>query len=430
MPTTNKDTTNTTTNWDFIVIGGGAAGYFGAIACAEARPGARVLILEATARTLTKVKISGGGRCNVTHHQYDPKQLVKSYPRGQKELIGPFHRFQPEDTVTWFANHGVTLKVENDGRMFPVTNNSQTIIDCLEQAAQDAGVVLQKNSLVQQITPSKSRKNGFEILIKGASEPLAAQCVLLATGSMPYGVSLAASLGHRLKAPVPSLFTFEIKDPLIEGLPGISFPQVRVTLKTEGSNASFVQEGPCLITHWGLSGPAVLKLSAFAARELHASAYQAKITVNWNAPLKMEKALEKLENQKKNIPNVKLSNGNPFNCVQRFWEALLRESHIPENASFAETKRTQLQEIARRLTQTELSVTGKGVFKEEFVTAGGVEREEIDFRNMESKIQPGLYFAGEVIDIDGITGGFNFQNAWTGAWLAGNSAAEKSNQNT
>ncbi len=406
---------------DLIVIGGGAAGYFGAIACAESHPGARVLILEATARVLTKVKVSGGGRCNVTHHQFDTKKLLTSYPRGQKELIGAFHRFQPKDTIAWFADHGVELKIENDGRMFPVTDNSQTIINCLDAAARNSGVILQKNSLVTKIKPVA---DGFEIKIK-SGEFLKSRYLLCASGSMPYGVQLARDLGHRCVDPVPSLFTFEIKDPLLEGLPGVSFPMVRIHLKIENCDKEFVQEGPCLITHWGLSGPAVLKLSAFAARELHASGYQATVRINWQFPLKTEEALQKLETSKKQFPKKKIINANPFGCTQRFWEALLREAGLSAENLLVETSQKNFQELATRLTQFPLKMTGKGVFKDEFVTAGGVAREEIDFRTMESKIQPGLYFAGEVIDIDGITGGFNFQNAWTGGWIAGKDVASK-----
>lgn len=408
--------------WDLIVIGGGAAGFFGAIACAEACPGARVLILEATTRVLTKVKISGGGRCNVTHHQFDPKQLVNYYPRGQKELIGPFHRFQPKDTVAWFADHGVELKSEDDGRMFPVTNDSQTIIDCFHSAARKSGVVLRKNMLVQNIVSCE--EGGFEIRVKSASL-LKARYVLLASGSMPYGVSLASELGHRLVSPVPSLFTFQIQDPLLEGLSGISFLFVRIILKIEGSSHDFMQEGPCLITHWGLSGPAVLKLSAFAARELHRSSYKANVQINWNPPLKREDAIQKLEFCKQRFPKKKMGNENPFHCVRRFWDSILRVSGFSEEALFGEASKKQLQDLANRMTQTNLCLVGKGVFKEEFVTAGGVAREEIDFRNMESKIHSGLYFAGDAVDIDGITGGFNFQNAWTGAWLAGQAVAAK-----
>lgn len=416
-------------DWDFVVIGGGAAGYFGAIACAEVNPSARILILEATSRVLTKVKISGGGRCNVTHQQFDPKQLVKSYPRGQKELLGPFHRFQPQDTVAWFSRHGVELKAEKDGRMFPVTNHSQTIIDCLQNTAHEAGVALEKNSLVQEITANENGI-GFQIKIKGKEDTLTAARILMATGSAPYGVSLALSLGHKLIDPVPSLFTFEIKDSLIDGLPGVSFPLVGVTLKTNPGEQTFFQEGPCLITHWGLSGPAILKLSAFAARQLHQAAYQAQIQINWISPIKFEHAFQTLESQKKNTPHTKLINGNPFSsvCVQRFWESVLRCCGVSEHTFFADINKQQLQSIAKKLTQTELGISGKGVFKEEFVTAGGIVREEIDFRTMESKIQPGLYFAGEVIDIDGITGGFNFQNAWTGGWIAGQSVGNSTKQ--
>jgi predicted Rossmann fold flavoprotein len=406
--------------FDLIVVGGGAAGFFGAIACAETRPGSRVLILEATPRVLTKVKISGGGRCNVTHHQFDTKRLVTSYPRGQKELIGAFHRFQPRDTVAWFAAHGVELKVEEDGRMFPVTNSSQTIIDCLEGAARESGVSIRLKTLVQKI-----EKTGQHFVLEtkdGAT--LRSRFVLLATGSMPFGQNLARDLGHRLVDPVPSLFTFEIKDPLLEGLSGTSFPRVHMQLKVPEAAQDFQQEGPCLITHWGLSGPAVLKLSAFAARELFASEYKAQLTVNWEHPLKYEAALQQLETLRQQHPKKKVSNENPFHCTRRFWEALLRESGLTAQQTYAETSKKHLQDIARRLTGTVLSVAGKGVFKDEFVTAGGVAREEIDFRRMESKVCPGLFLAGEVVDIDGITGGFNFQNAWTGSWLAAQAVAQ------
>jgi predicted Rossmann fold flavoprotein len=406
--------------FDLIVVGGGAAGFFGAIACAEARPGSRVVILEATPRVLTKVKISGGGRCNVTHHQFDTRRLVTSYPRGQKELIGAFHRFQPRDTVAWFAAHGVELKVEEDGRMFPVTDSSQTIIDCLEQTARQTGVGIRLRTLVQKIEKVDEH---FLVQTKDGAE-LRSRFILLATGSMPFGQNLARDLGHRLVDPVPSLFTFEIKDPLLEGLSGTSFPRVHMQLKIPGAGQDFQQEGPCLITHWGLSGPAVLKLSAFAARELFASQYKAQLQVNWEFPMKFESALQQLENLKQQHPKKKVSNENPFSCTRRFWEAILRESGLGAQQIYAETGKKQLNDIARRMTGTALMVEGKGVFKDEFVTAGGVAREEVDFRRMESKVCPGLFLAGEVIDIDGITGGFNFQNAWTGSWLAAQAVAQ------
>ena len=313
------------------------------------------------------------------------------------------------------------MKIEPDGRMFPTTNNSQTIIDCLNTAAHESGVTLRKNMLVQNIVP---QENSYEIHIK-TNPPIKTRYILLASGSMPYGVSLAATLGHRLVSPVPSLFTFQIQNSLLEGLPGISFPSVKITLKIEGAAQDFVQEGPCLITHWGLSGPAVLKLSAFAARELHNSSYKATVLINWQSPLKMEEALQKLESCKQQFPKKKLNNENPFNCVRRFWDSILRESGFSEEILFGETSKKQLQELALRMTQTNLQLIGKGEFKEEFVTAGGVAREEIDFRTMESKICPGLYLAGEALDVDGITGGFNFQNAWTGSWLAGQAITSK-----
>ena len=242
---------------------------------------------------------------------------------------------------------------------------------------------------------------------------------------MPYGVSLALAFGHKLISPVPSLFTFQINDPLLEGLAGVSFQMVRITLKIDGDKKEFIQEGPCLITHWGLSGPAVLKLSAFAARELYGSNYKAKVQINWTHSLKMEEALQKLEYCKQNFPKKKMGNENPFQCVRRFWDSILRECGFHEDILFADAPKKQLQKLALALTQTNFKLVGKGIFKEEFVTAGGISREEIDFRTMESKKQPGFYFAGEVIDIDGVTGGFNFQNAWTGAWLAGNDVASK-----
>ncbi len=406
--------------YDLIVVGGGAAGYFGAIACAEAEPSSNVLILEATSRVLTKVKLSGGGRCNVTHQQFEVKNLVLNYPRGSKELIGPLHKFQPLDTVNWFLAHGVKLKAEDDGRMFPVTNNSQTIVDCFEQTALKLHIKLKKNALVQKI--KKNSADLFELSLK-SGEILTAKNILLATGSSPFGVKLAGEFGHNLIEPVPSLFTFEIQDPLIENLSGISFNKVKIDLKI--GEKVFSQVGPCLITHWGLSGPAVLKLSAFAARELFAENYKATIEVNWENDLSYAEAINKIEKMKSAFPKRKVINENPFVFVKRFWESLVGQIISDKNLNFADLNKKQIADIAKKITATQLKIQRKGIFKEEFVTAGGVNRAEIDFRNMESKLVKGLYFAGEVIDIDGITGGFNFQNAWTGSWLAGNDVAKK-----
>lgn len=407
---------------DLIVVGGGAAGYFGAIACAEALSGSNILILEATSRVLTKVKVSGGGRCNVTHQQFEVKNLVLNYPRGSKELVGPFHKFQPQDTVNWFLNHGVKLKAEDDGRMFPVSNNSQTIVDCLEQTAIKLNIKVNKNSLVQKIT--KNSEDLFEVTLK-TGEILKAKNILLATGSSSFGVKLADELGHKLIEPVPSLFTFEIADPLIEELSGISFNKVKIDLKIE--EKIFSQIGPCLITHWGLSGPAVLKLSAFAARELFKENYKATLIVNWENNLTLAEAVRQIEKIKLAFPKRKVLTENPFKFVKRFWDSIIKQINIEPNLNYADLNKKKILEIAKKVTASQLIIKGKGVFKDEFVTAGGVSRAEIDFRNMESKLMKGLYFAGEVIDIDGITGGFNFQNAWTGSWLAGNDIAKKLN---
>lgn len=390
------------------VIGGGAAGYFAAIHCAEARPDAQVSVLEGTTRPLTKVRISGGGRCNVTHHCFDPELLVKNYPRGFRELRGPFSRFQPKDTVAWFARRGVELKSEVDGRMFPVTDDSETIISCLEKAAKGAGVEVRLGQIVKGI---QHRDGKFFVQLRAGEE--AFDRLLLATGSGPQGVAAARSLGHQLVDPVPSLFTFNIDDPRLKELPGISFPEVELTLEPGGSGQVFKQRGPLLITHWGLSGPAVLKLSAFAARELFLSRYKARLRINFlpgEAPATVS-------------AKVFATRQLPPSLPKRFAQALIQHVGIEAKASWANLSGELLQRLASELSQGEYQVDGKGVFKDEFVTAGGVALKEVDFRTMESKRCPGLYFAGEILDVDGITGGFNFQNAWTTGYLAGQAMA-------
>jgi predicted Rossmann fold flavoprotein len=401
--------------YDLLVIGGGAAGFFGAIACAEARPGTRVAILEATGRVLTKVKVSGGGRCNVTHNCFDPKVLVRAYPRGHKELLGAFHKFGPKDTIEWFARKSVRLKAEEDGRMFPVTDSSQTIIDCLTGAATAAGVELKTRAFVESL---EKIPDGFRVSLKGA-ESLTSKKVLLATGSVPSAWALAKGLGHSLIAAVPSLFTFEIEDPLLSDLPGLSFPRVRADLQVNGE--SFLQEGPLLITHWGLSGPAVLKLSAFAARALAETAYQGQLFINFESDKTADSLLQDFQACKGPHAKKKLTNHNPLSAPRRFWEKILELRGLDK--SWADVSKIDLQGLAEAICRFPFQVKGKGVFKEEFVTAGGVDRSEIDFRSFQSKLCPGLYFAGELLDIDGITGGFNFQNAWTGGYLAGQSVA-------
>lgn len=407
--------------YDLLVIGGGAAGFFAAINAGEAAPGKRIAILEATPRVLTKVKVSGGGRCNVTHHLFEPQRLIKNYPRGEKELLGPFHRFGPQETVRWFAQRGVTLKVEEDGRMFPETDSSQTIIDALEQARLRAGVELHTKAWVQAIERKAAEEGGesayFRVLLKDQRE-LKARFVLIATGSTPAGLQLLEQLGHELIPPVPSLFTFEIKDPLIEDMAGQHFARIRATLRIAGCKKPWVQEGPALITHWGLSGPAILKLSAFAARELAASHYQADLEVQWSSLHDTAAAIAALERCKSEFPKRQLGNENPLPCSRRFWERLCTIQSLDMTQAWAQLPKKSMQGLAQQFASSRLSVQGKGVFKEEFVTAGGVPRKAVDFKSMESRVCPGVYLAGEVLDVDGITGGFNFQNAWTGAWQA------------
>lgn len=399
-----------------FVIGGGAAGYFGAINAAEAHREADVVILEAARRTLTKVKISGGGRCNVTHHCFDPAKLVENYPRGRRELRGPFSKFQPRDTVAWFAARGIALKAEADGRMFPVTDDSQTIISCLEEAARQAGVDVRLGESV--VTMEREGETQLRLTLK-SGEVLVADRVLLATGSAPAGVALAASLGHQIVPPVPSLFTFNIKDPRFADLPGLSFETVKLDLDTGDGTARLTREGPMLITHWGLSGPAVLKLSAFGAVRLHACQYQATLRINFLPPTKEHEALTVLMDYKGAHPKRTVFGNAPFERVpRRFWQKLVEELLIDPTVTYADISKSLLARLAQELTAGVYHVTGKGVFKDEFVTAGGVALSQVDFRTMASVLVPQLYFAGEVLDIDGITGGFNFQAAWTTSYLA------------
>ncbi len=403
-----------------VVLGAGAAGFFAAINAKEKNPKAKCLLLEGSRRVLTKVKISGGGRCNVTHNLFDPKLLVQNYPRGFKELLSAFYSFQPKDMVSWLEKRGVKLKAEADGRMFPESNKSSTIIDCLSVEAAKLGVDLQLGQKIKSI----QKKDELFHLELGDGTVLKVHKLILATGSSPSGYQLAESLGHKIVDPVPSLFTFNIKHPFLKDLPGQSFEKVDLELSFEKSLKlkKYKQQGPLLITHWGLSGPAVLKLSAFAARDLHESSYQAHLKVNflWQEQTK-EEALLVLENYKKENRDKGLGKNFPFSFSKRFWCELLSCLDIQQEKTWQELSKKNLSEIAFFLTEMSFQVDGKGVFKEEFVTAGGVDLKEIDFKTMESRLCSSLYFCGEILNIDGITGGFNFQNAWTTAWLAGNS---------
>jgi predicted Rossmann fold flavoprotein len=400
-----------------IVIGGGAAGFFGAIACAEANPKLQVTLLEAARQPLAKVRISGGGRCNVTHHCFDPVRLVEHYPRGGKALRGAFTRFQPQDTVRWYESHGVRLKTEADGRMFPVTDNSETIINCLMQTATQAGVKLLTGVGVKGVKQfTEASNNYFQVELKNG-KLLQCDRLLIATGSNPLGYRWAINLGHTIESPVPSLFTFNIKDPRLQGLAGVSVNQAQVRLGT-GKN-KLEQTGALLITHWGVSGPAILKLSAWGARFLYDLKYNSSLQINWLPEYNHESLTQDLIAAKESNPKKKIVNYCPLNLPKRLWQSLVTHVGIQPNKVWSEINKKELNKLVEEIIQGQYQITGKGVFKEEFVTCGGVNLKEINFKTMESKKCPGLYFAGEILDIDGVTGGFNFQSAWTTSWLAG-----------
>ncbi len=408
-----------TTPYDLIIAGGGAAGFFGALAFLEARPSAHALLLERGRALLGKVKISGGGRCNVTHAQFDPARLVESYPRGGKELRGPFTRFQPRDTVIWFERRGVRLKTEPDGRMFPVTDQSQTIIDCFLDEAGRAGLEIITQAPVERIATAPE---GFTVRCRSGEEYLARR-VLLATGGETGGFALAASLGHTIVPPVPSLFTFALSDLRLAGLAGVSVAEVHLRLEVGGRH--FEQRGPLLVTHWGLSGPAVLKLSAWAARELSAAGYSAALRINFQPGRNTDQVIQSLLAYKERFPGLPAGGRDPDGRIPaRLWQRLVEAAGIPAVLTWRDCAKNRLARLAEEISAGKYQVQGKGQFKEEFVTCGGVSLREVHFKTMESKIVPGLYLAGEVLDIDGVTGGFNFQSAWTTGWIAGMSAAQ------
>lgn len=393
--------------WDVLIIGGGAAGFFTAINVKEKNPKLKVAILERGKEVLTKVKISGGGRCNVTHACFEPNVLVKNYPRGEKELRGPFHQFQPQDTMDWFAKRGVKTHTEADGRMFPTTNNSQTIIDCFLEACSQLQIPILTNHSVQSI-----QFNPPSWEVQTTNGLFAASKVVVTTGSNPKIWDMLQELGHQIVPSVPSLFTFNIKDERISDLMGVSH---LVEIKVKGSH--LVSNGPMLITHWGMSGPAILKLSAWGARVLAEKNYQFEIQINFVPDLKQEMLREQLLQIKNDHPKKKITKNPVFGLTQRLWEKLVLASGILEDQTWADTNKKQMNQLVLQLTEATFKVNGKSTFKEEFVTAGGVQLKEVNFKTLESKVLPGLYLAGEVLDIDAITGGFNFQNCWTGGWL-------------
>ncbi|WP_107671359.1 NAD(P)/FAD-dependent oxidoreductase [Cyanothece sp. BG0011] len=402
---------------DIIIIGGGAAGFFAGIICAENNPNTRVTILETSTKVLGKVRISGGGRCNVTHHCFDIAQLVTYYPRGSRELRGAFTRFQPQDIMNWFEKKGVSLKTEADGRVFPVTDNSETIVNCLIKAAQTNLINIRLKS---EVVALQFKNNHFEITLK-QGECLRGDRILLATGSSRRGYQLAQSLGHEIIKPLPSLFTFKIKDERFQGLEGISMNSVGLKLCGKGKKQSIQQSGSLLITHWGISGFGVLKLSAFGAKILAENNYQMLLSINWlfpNNPEQVKKQLLEIKSEYSQSRQY-ISSFSPLPLPKRLWQKLLNFVGISSQKKWSEVSKSELVKLAKELAQGEYEILGKGVFKDEFVTCGGVNLKEVNFSTMESKICPNLHLAGEVLDIDGVTGGFNFQSAWTTGWLAG-----------
>lgn len=392
--------------YDLIVIGGGAAGIFAAISAKEADPDAKVVVLEKSAVLLSKVRISGGGRCNVTHACFEPALLIQNYPRGSAELRGPFHRFQPRDTVQWFESRGVTLKVEDDGRIFPVTDCSQTIIDCLLSEAKKLGVEILLRQRIEEVVRTEV---GFAV------GPYTCRKLILATGSMADGHTWAEKMGHTIQKPVPSLFTFNVPTSPLKELSGIAVECAELKI------LGLTQRGPLLITHFGFSGPAALKLSAWGARPLHEKHYRAELMINWLPDVPV---LDKLCQLKKSAPQRTLVSENIFHLPKNLWKALVGEEKRLNDYSLKD-----LQTLAQKLQQDVYPVDGKTTHKEEFVTCGGITLKEVNFKTMESKICTGLFFAGEILDIDGVTGGFNFQNAWTTGYIAGTSATGSESEN-
>jgi predicted Rossmann fold flavoprotein len=398
------------------IAGGGAAGFFAAIACAEANPDCEVSIYERSPQFLSKVRISGGGRCNVTNGLFDPRMFTTRYPRGRRELIAPFHRFSAEDTVAWFEARGVRLKREPDGRMFPVTDSSQTIIDCLLAEARTAGVRLYTRKGIES---ARTRaQGGFDLKLTD-TRSIACDRLLLATGGCRSigGAELAQSLGHTIEPPVPSLFSLHVPNSWLKSLPGISVGDVELSVE------KLRERGPLLVTHNGISGPVVLRLSAWGARVLHEMNYRLTLQVNWIPGMKEDALRAEFQSRRTTQPNRRINNSPIGEFPARLWEKLVSNAGISDETIWTSLSRADVNELVRQMRATELVVDGKSLNKDEFVTCGGVRLREINFKTMESRITPGLYFAGELLDIDGITGGFNFQSAWTSGWIAGHAMA-------
>ena len=393
--------------FDLIVIGSGASGFFTAINVAEQNPNLSVLILEKGKEVLQKVKISGGGRCNVTHAEFIPNELTKNYPRGEKELKGPFHTFMTGDTMQWFEDRGVNLKIEDDGRIFPESDNSQTIIDCFLAQAQKYGVKINTQALVTNFNYTNNTW-----IINTKEQNYQAKKIVIATGSNPKIWNFLQKLDIKTSTPVPSLFTFNTENS-IKKIPGTVH---QVSLSIIGTNLK--SEGPLLVTHWGFSGPAILKLSAWGARILKDLNYKFTLQINWTKFEDFESCRDYILDYKNEHPKQTLSKNPLYHCSKKLWLNLVLSSGIGENQKWADCNKKQLTNLANQLTRGNYNINGKSTFKEEFVTAGGIDLKEIDFKTFQSKKLPNCYFVGEALNIDAITGGFNFQNAWTGGWIA------------
>ena len=400
-----------------VVIGGGAAGIFCAVNAAAMNPGLRVTILEKSNKLLSKVKISGGGRCNVTHACFDIPEMSRKYPRGGNFVKKTFHRFFTTDTIKWFAERNVILKEEPDGRMFPVTDSSQTIIDCLMKEVNRLGINILMRSQVVDILKENEK---FEISLSD-SRALDADFVCVACGGYPKPEMFGwlKNTGHTFEDPVPSLFTFNVPGHSINKLMGISVDRARIRI----ADSKLEEEGPLLITHWGFSGPAILKLSAWGARQLETKKWQFRIFINWTPDFNEQSLREKINSFRSTHPSLKIVNRNAFSLPQRLWEVFLQESMIDLNLRWADLPAKEQNRLTRNLVAGEFTVNGKTTFKEEFVTAGGVKLSEVDTNTMMSKKIPNLFFAGEILDVDGITGGFNFQHAWTSGFIAAKAIA-------
>ncbi|MCF8273647.1 MAG: NAD(P)/FAD-dependent oxidoreductase [Flavobacteriaceae bacterium] len=402
------------TKKDVIIVGGGAAGFFAAINIAEQNPALKVAILERGNQGLTKVKVSGGGRCNVTHAEFIPSELVQNYPRGEKELLGPFHQFMTGDTIEWFEKRGVELKIEEDGRMFPVSNSSQTIIDCFLNESKKHKVEIFYNHAVKAIN---NTNDIWEIITSQTN--FSAEKLVIATGSNTKIWNLLKSLGHTILQPVPSLFTFNIKDERINDIPGVVAPNVEVHIV----DSNLYSQGPLLITHWGMSAPAILKLSAFAALQLAQCDYKFQIEINFIRK-SLDDCLGNLKDLRNTLTKKTVFKSAQFELPKRLWQQLVLASEMTPETRWAELNKKQLDLLASQLTKAFFNVNGKSTFKEEFVTAGGIDLKEVNFKSFESKLFKNMFFAGEILNIDAVTGGFNFQNAWTSGFIVAKSISQ------